>query len=1720
MGLEKPDPSVVSTSSVGGDKSMLSLQTKSSYSIPDDGRAITIETNKRAHQKHQQQQQQQQQQQLQLQHLLQQQQPPQANSDAQSIVSQGSQASLLIEYFEGARGQGSSPGHRPSVRVKVTPSSGSQRRAHQQARAVEIGSDGRPINKRQPSYTQRISLSSARNDDRLAVAKERRKRRSDPSGSEAHSIPRTEEDIISEVSEQSQSLVGPPMRVEIIREENGSPAGAYRAGRPHSGAFRGRAIRKVAPQDDVDGDGDSSLHPLSHRRSQSLTNEREAILGEGSGKPVRKRSQSMDRGRLTKEEIREQRRLEKKMAELNGEPSTRRARAIRSPRDGRHHRSISDDGTKRKPSGSRNPSGTSDLAQNPLLLEAVEDAIKRLILPQFEALKVSNQSGNTTAIDQAASAAIAAEAARAFAEQNPGASFTPEREGPMLVLQPDADRGTGHGFVLAQSDNSALLRSESTRSRGLGFGPGPAPGSDLADDAPPVEPLDALFPKQASPHERLRMPSIPSMASSNRSDHEHIHDGHEGAPYPPTAAESGMPMTGNTPPPLSMPEAVAPLNISRRGTPASKEATSPQRSITSLRNQFETAGIIQIAPLATRKYTPAKSEVSVLSTSTVPSWHPNKSSHWTQDTVEARDLGMSSRSDLHEIRTPRNDAMNWWFEGNTEAQPRPDTEVDQSLVDQSVVDQSVVDQSVVGQSVLDQSVVGQSYADQSFADHSFADQSFADRSVVDQSVVGQSVADQSFVDRSVVGQSVADQSVVDHSAIGMDDDDHSQYQYGPDSEVGLNVPNGGGGSSVFSVPTNRDDVSSVTEIHRMQLDPPDATSNLGDGYESRSPNRDSVPQSFEARHMERIAAGQDVRDVGAYASMRSTPVDLPSQRASVYEHASSLRDQHSPMSLRPQDRALSPASTLNSNPPQMTFNAVPLYGYDEPAIGHYRSRSDLGPSELGDDDDVVTNPYGADRTSREIPMADDAITNPYTDNRLSRDMSMLSGVDDVTTNPYGADRTSRELDEGWGYGEDDHAGGNANFGLRALQAGQSGREYTGDQDSLMDKDGMLTPLNLQRDEGYMSAKPLSAGTDGLGSALKGMASFGAGLDDFISEDGDEFMPFRGHVRSGSGNSHGMPSPLYDSAMGHGIDRIQSKDIVALMDHLTVRDAARNARDTEILMTLVRSAAEMRDSFDDLKKQLANHSHQMMLEIDQGAEKTVAKLGAPRPVIPMPLSRQIKGPRNFEEEKAETHKKTNVFKRALKGLSMKSSSDLARIEDMLVQLLGEVEGLKAASYAYTESNTASHAGDRQIHTHSLHSQHSQPSYTAGSTNNITSVDYSATAGIGQRIMTSTGELNYYGARNPIIRQSSDIPQDIPNEDGMRTPRGHRDVQQDETPRRSGPTIETIQTPTEASPQAPRSNPQSGETTPTTGKGKEKRESLPKASRWSETTTSSGIKSFFGRKKRNTDAELSRANSEFEEDFRNVSPQAGPSEGSPYSQQSQRYAEPSYEKPSLEANRRSLEIRHPQPRVRKNHGYGLEQAAESHIDTQSPALTHSTTSLNRFIQHGGSYNNIVNLAPMFPDTDHAATPQGHYSPHQSPNGNYVSHIEDTHDAETVTPAPPLTANSEDSNDVSYVTERKKKHRHKKDETPEERAARKERRRQRQKSREVLGDIPQEADEDMMRSRPTSAMSRKYTRPLSAASHRSYRVADDGSTPASNRHRTSHLTHITTDTFGYQD
>lgn len=121
----------------------------------------------------------------------------------------------------------------------------------------------------------------------------------------------------------------------------------------------------------------------------------------------------------------------------------------------------------------------------------------------------------------------------------------------------------------------------------------------------------------------------------------------------------------------------------------------------------------------------------------------------------------------------------------------------------------------------------------------------------------------------------------------------------------------------------------------------------------------------------------------------------------------------------------------------------------------------------------------------------------------------------------------------------------------------------------------------------------------------------------------------------------------------------------------MRDAQRNARDTEILVTLVRSAAEMRTSFEEMKKFIAQQDGLLLEANDKQHDRTYRALG-PRPIPGGLRSRHMPA----DDGDDMRSKRTNVFKRALKGLSLKSGNDLSKVEEMLEQLLEEMEALRA------------------------------------------------------------------------------------------------------------------------------------------------------------------------------------------------------------------------------------------------------------------------------------------------------------------------------------------------------------------------------------------------------------------------------------------------------------
>ncbi|KAF2848438.1 hypothetical protein T440DRAFT_401318 [Plenodomus tracheiphilus IPT5] len=540
-----------------------------------------------------------------------------------------------------------------------------------------------------------------------------------------------------------------------------------------------------------------------------------------------------------------------------------------------------------------------------------------------------------------------------------------------------------------------------------------------------------------------------------------------------------------------------------------------------------------------------------------------------------------------------------------------------------------------------------------------------------------------------------------------------------------------------------------------------------------------------------------------------------------------------------------------------------------------------------------------------------------------------------------------------------------------------------------------------KDEGYQSANQREAYTpqNRLHSKSFDDDGYGDEYDDADLGGADMFSGSK-HQRQTSGNSHGLQSPLYDSATGKGMDRIQSKDIVALMDHLTVRDAQRNARDTEILVTLVRSAAEMRNQLDEMKQFIKVQDNMIMGTTDKRiglAEQRI--LGGPRPQ-PMASPRAN---RSSSDDVDSGEKKKSVFKRALKGLSMKGDNDMKNIESMLMQLLDEMEGLKQSHQL---------ALDQQARSNSLTSYENlrasgasadpgyEPEGRANTASSPNQSGYLSNPSTSRRIQDLHSGYDVL----PTNRISTVHEEDDEEYD-------ERDARYENTERMTTPTQEAFQQKNglqQTPPQASRGirEPSSQDNTP---KRKHKSNSssifgMPKISRWSKTTSSTNNESLprnsgSGEKRPySTHSRSSSQNSEYYDDdddyelraddrLRSNSSLAKDERASIRSARSpsplipEEHLQYEMEDPKYQAHRNSLNLQHPQPRAGPTgrHQNHLETQAQIYEPITSPDYDQwgSMPALARNRLSGGpTQHGAGNLSPISSDggySQHSASEQ---------------------------------------------------------------------------------------------------------------------------------------------------
>ncbi|KAG5998729.1 hypothetical protein E4U52_005691 [Claviceps spartinae] len=537
------------------------------------------------------------------------------------------------------------------------------------------------------------------------------------------------------------------------------------------------------------------------------------------------------------------------------------------------------------------------------------------------------------------------------------------------------------------------------------------------------------------------------------------------------------------------------------------------------------------------------------------------------------------------------------------------------------------------------------------------------------------------------------------------------------------------------------------------------------------------------------------------------------------------------------------------------------------------------------------------------------------------------------------------------------------------------------------------------DEGYMSNGPIR--TPDVPRS-KGKA---VDYRSVVAEDEDPFYTSNSRGHHLGAMSRGMTSPFYDAATGAGLDGIENKDIVALMQHLMVRDAQRSARDTEIVALLMNAALEMRNSFREMKELVQDTGDDVIFSSVENTEKLQKAINGPRPYPNGSASRSFQSPSHAGTLDENGMRKKNLWKRALQGLSNKGSNDLGRIEDMMMHLLGEVDVLKMQT-----TQPGSRGGLGQSYENAVPETQYEDGkeYEAEGSSHRTNGKQPAAATAGR-----SGRPGSFGGgdiRRVSEHRISPVPESQ-NEDEDENVKIHQyDESRLSLERSAGdylqtPTrVEQVQrggsVPLETPPRlAPAADPQplSAENTPRSGKGKKSKSSslgwLPRISRWSGTTASSVGKALRGggasKKAPKNDEYLpaTRTGSSFScydglevyepESYAHADklPHTGFSDPSLAAARGQarpssfhgpaplsQYASP--EDPKYKAHRNSLNLQHPQPRPGQTERFrtALESSAQDYntnpMTPRSVDWAGSATSLNRLppnrnrLSHGSS------------------------------------------------------------------------------------------------------------------------------------------------------------------------
>ncbi|KAF2767065.1 hypothetical protein EJ03DRAFT_353369 [Teratosphaeria nubilosa] len=1245
---------------------------KTSYEIPEDGSPITISTHKVTSGK---------------------------EGGRPDHSRQKSQTSLLIEYFEASK-SGDKSKSRPSVRVKVTPGSNKRINGHDAIRVTSIGKD------RKPSYSRRISLGGSRNVD-TGTGPIESTEISHSSESNVSGRSPLEIEVMNNMSEVSGT--GKSSR-GLLYAHNDSTVSSM----PPDSMLEGSGLTGSEVSRDIDADDESTVTDANYLkapiRSRSRSTSRDRItqkvmekLGQTSGKS---RQSTSERGVIERYDaegypIKERRWRSSKSHRADGESVS-----------GAESSLLSSNLSPSQVSQRSYRSGTSQgsrMTNNPKLLEMVEDTIKRMILPEINAIKEDQQGRHGS---QSGDVREENGLRRRISKSTSSPNITSK---PKVVLNRDGD---DPGTVLSRGDSEYKKKRRSSRGshteerpssrRSSGRHSSHSFAAGLAGGALTAAALKH-HESQSDMQERKERRRAKSRSSRSRS-----------ASIAETNEEAYGRKDQEEIPPLPLASAIHDSDVTRDSIVSA--ATERPKSRVSADEQTLVREVSRksigeaISPVSSR--TPTRTPVSGHkglgmshgNQSIESPMSPNAgiSTKARMAALAAAGLGAAAASRDHDEHGRHVDADGYgeYTSQRSLATASPAQSVtslkkqfeDDPLVPHGLRTKSAASISSAGRlgevrkfepslKSPRSSPTTQRLAHSRQQSHSQGlsgdvfttplERPNADyvRESTPGTPNGESIDD--WYERqhelnnryrdSMDESQATNRDSYQTNPFPEDDKRFTQYTDGSLDSTGLHAEqnvNKLGANPIFGTPTGAE--SHVASL----IEPSTMSSNARSSYTHSTASKTNGSFADRLRELNKGDTSPAVYE-GSTLSQ-----SMPSQDrwAAIKGHARNLSANTSQDNI--DSPRQSPAKSLRQEAsadsvPVLGASSLPLAGDPMPEVGHF----DDSKSDISTNPSIIKGPLGGDATGKS--------TWPYTPEPREKERDARGS---------GSLHSGHSREDGLLAAA---AGGAAVLAAKrsakqphvADEADEDERAITPDLRLAEEKIGRsATPTTpaVFRDEGYVTdAHTRSAGAHTPGAEQRYSK---AGLQqheravDAQATSGDD--PFSGNVSTGkanskharhmSGNSHGMASPLYDSATGQGVEHIQSKDIVALMDHLTVRDAQRNARDTEILVTLVRSATEMRQSFDEMKRFIAEQDRLIMQNTDRAAEQTVHKvLCGPRP---QPSSAP-RTPRRESDEQIQ-EKRKGVLRRALKGLTGgRRSDDLARVEDMLMQILDNVEDLK-------------------------------------------------------------------------------------------------------------------------------------------------------------------------------------------------------------------------------------------------------------------------------------------------------------------------------------------------------------------------------------------------------------------------------------------------------------